>query len=42
MQVILGMGVFKDGMAILMQVILGMGVFKDGVVILRIAYRTEC
>lgn len=29
MQVILGMGVFKDGMAVLMLVILEMAVFKD-------------
>ena len=34
MQVVLGMGVFKDGMAVLMLVILGMGVFKDGMAVL--------
>ena len=33
MQVILGMAVFKDGMAVLMQVILETAVFKDGMAV---------
>ena len=34
MQVILGMGVFKDGMSVLMLVILETDVFKDGMAVL--------